>query len=190
MRLRDCSTCQVRQTSHFHFLFFFWSFRGNLNPVRAAVEPAALGRIRLSTHVKSLKPSFVGLAEVSCPDISKGSEFYFDILQFAVKTLMDRRCLDSLIFRFPATFNAFPAFKPSSSLIGQVKMQSSVLPLLLSVSPALLLLLQLPFHLDAQEVLLQDTSCSWKCLLLTLQWPAAFCQVSIVNTQQSDQSSA
>lgn len=68
-------------------------------------------------------------------------------------------------------------------------MPSSALPLLLSVSPALLLLLQLPVNLQAQEVLLQDnkygrpqwdgTSCSWRCLLLTLQWPAAFCQVSV-----------
>lgn len=66
-------------------------------------------------------------------------------------------------------------------------MQSSVLPLLLRVSPALLLLLQLPSNRGAQEVLLQDykygrpqweaASCSWQCLLLTLQWPSAFCQV-------------
>lgn len=74
-------------------------------------------------------------------------------------------------------------------------MQSSVLPLLLSISPALLL--QLPVNLEAQEVLLQDykygrpqwdvTSCSWKCLMLTLQWPAAFCQVSGVNNPQPEQ---
>uniref|UniRef100_H3C6W6 Ribonuclease T2, like n=1 Tax=Tetraodon nigroviridis TaxID=99883 RepID=H3C6W6_TETNG len=54
-------------------------------------------------------------------------------------------------------------------------MQSSVL---------LLVLLQLPFNLDAREV--QDykdgrpqedaSACSWSCLMLTLQWPSAFCQ--------------
>ncbi|TWW77727.1 ribonuclease T2-like isoform X2 [Takifugu flavidus] len=66
------------------------------------------------------------------------------------------------------------------------RMQSSALPLLVSVSSAALFLLQLPDNADAQEVLLQDykygrsqgdtTSCSWRCLLLTLQWPGAFCQ--------------
>lgn len=73
-------------------------------------------------------------------------------------------------------------------------MQSSVLPLLLGVGPALLLLLQLPFKPGAQEVHLQDykygrpqweaSSCSWQCLLLTLQWPAAFCQVSSISLRR------
>lgn len=59
-------------------------------------------------------------------------------------------------------------------------MQSSVL---------LLVLLQLPFNLDAREV--QDykdgrpqedaSACSWSCLMLTLQWPSAFCQVSNID---------
>lgn len=66
-------------------------------------------------------------------------------------------------------------------------MQSSALPLLVSVSGAVVFLLQLPANADAQEVLLKDykyggsqgeaASCSWRCLLLTLQWPGAFCQV-------------
>ena len=70
-----------------------------------------------------------------------------------------------------------------------VKMGVSALPLLL--------LLQLPVNHKAQEVLLQDSkygrpqgeasSCSWTCVLLTLQWPAAFCQVSVAERQPEEQ---
>ncbi|KAM9359064.1 ribonuclease T2-like isoform 2-T2 [Symphorus nematophorus] len=67
-------------------------------------------------------------------------------------------------------------------------MWCSVLPLLLSLGPAALVLLQLPDYSDStQEEHWQDYKygpyssgekpfCSWKCLLFTLQWPGAFCQ--------------
>ncbi|CAJ1066269.1 ribonuclease Oy [Xyrichtys novacula] len=64
----------------------------------------------------------------------------------------------------------------------------SVLPLLVGLSPAVLLLLQV-LDLSTQAVHLEDYShshqgsewhkkqfCKWKCLQLTLQWPAGFCQ--------------
>ncbi|XP_075938865.1 ribonuclease T2-like isoform X1 [Anarhichas minor] len=71
-----------------------------------------------------------------------------------------------------------------------MEMWSSVLPLLVAVSPALLFLLQLPDYTTQEEGLWQDYKhgrhgselpdkkhfCSWKCLLFTLQWPGAFCQ--------------
>ncbi|KAK5904208.1 hypothetical protein CesoFtcFv8_005796 [Champsocephalus esox] len=65
----------------------------------------------------------------------------------------------------------------------------SVLPLLVTLSPALLLLL--PDYTNTQEEHWKDYKygrqqdselpdkkefCSWKCLLFTLQWPGAFCQ--------------
>ncbi|XP_063762600.1 ribonuclease T2-like isoform X2 [Eleginops maclovinus] len=67
-------------------------------------------------------------------------------------------------------------------------MWSSVLPLLVTISPALLFL---PDHTNTQDEHWQDykygrqqdsevpdkkSFCSWKCLLFTLQWPGAFCQ--------------
>ncbi|XP_059187568.1 ribonuclease T2-like [Centropristis striata] len=60
----------------------------------------------------------------------------------------------------------------------------SLLPLLVRLSPALLFLLQLPDYSTTEEGHWQDYKhglqekpfCSWKCLLFTLQWPAAFCQ--------------
>ncbi|XP_041797143.1 ribonuclease T2-like [Chelmon rostratus] len=66
-------------------------------------------------------------------------------------------------------------------------MLCSVLPLLLSLSPAFLVLLQLPAYTSTQEGHWEDYEyghqdsekkpfCSWKCLVLTLQWPAGFCQ--------------
>ncbi|XP_029284309.1 ribonuclease T2-like isoform X2 [Cottoperca gobio] len=65
-------------------------------------------------------------------------------------------------------------------------MWRSLLPLLVSLSPALLLLLQLPDYTTTQEAHWQDYKyghqlgkknfCTWKCLLFTLQWPGAFCQ--------------
>uniref|UniRef100_UPI0037E72D85 ribonuclease T2-like n=1 Tax=Semicossyphus pulcher TaxID=241346 RepID=UPI0037E72D85 len=67
-------------------------------------------------------------------------------------------------------------------------MWSSVLPLLVSLSPAVLFLLQLPDYTNTQEVTWEDykygrselqdekQNCSWKCLLFTLQWPSGFCQ--------------
>ncbi|XP_037630495.1 ribonuclease T2-like [Sebastes umbrosus] len=70
-------------------------------------------------------------------------------------------------------------------------MWSSVLPLLVGLSPAVLFLLQLPDYTATQEGRWQDYKyghhqgselqdrkpfCSWKCLLFTLQWPGAFCQ--------------
>ncbi|XP_074536287.1 ribonuclease T2-like [Halichoeres trimaculatus] len=60
------------------------------------------------------------------------------------------------------------------------EMSSSVLPLLVSLSFAVLLL---PDFTEARDEDYgyggQDTKkpfCSWKCLLFTLQWPAGFCQ--------------
>ncbi len=69
-------------------------------------------------------------------------------------------------------------------------MRCSVLPLLLSLSPAVLFLLQFPDYTDSQEGRWEDYKygrqgteikfCSWKCILFTLQWPGAFCQVSSI----------
>lgn len=67
-------------------------------------------------------------------------------------------------------------------------MHRSLLPLLVSLSPAILFLL--PGIIVTQEGLWEDYKyghgdldnhnfCTWKCLLFTLQWPGAFCQVSI-----------
>ncbi|XP_049431768.1 ribonuclease T2-like isoform X2 [Epinephelus fuscoguttatus] len=67
---------------------------------------------------------------------------------------------------------------------------SSALPLLVSLSPAVLFLLQLPDYTATQEGHWQDYKyghhgselhnskrfCTWKCVLFTLQWPGAFCQ--------------
>ncbi|XP_020513220.2 ribonuclease T2-like [Labrus bergylta] len=68
-------------------------------------------------------------------------------------------------------------------------MWCSVLPLLVGLAPAVLFLLQLPDHTDAQGVTCEDYKygrqdseldkkhpCSWKCILFILQWPAGFCQ--------------
>ncbi|XP_030600554.1 ribonuclease T2-like isoform X2 [Archocentrus centrarchus] len=63
----------------------------------------------------------------------------------------------------------------------------SVLPLLVTLSPPLLFLLQLPDIITTQEELWEDYKygrddlgnknfCTWKCILFTLQWPGAFCQ--------------
>lgn len=63
-----------------------------------------------------------------------------------------------------------------------------MLPPLVSLSPAILFLL--PGIIVTQEGLWEDYKyghgdldnhnfCTWKCLLFTLQWPGAFCQVSI-----------
>lgn len=62
---------------------------------------------------------------------------------------------------------------------------------LIRVSTVVLLLLQLPDYANTQEVHWEDNKygqwgvenkafCSWKCLLFTLQWPGAFCQVSLI----------
>lgn len=97
------------------------------------MDAAALGRVRPCTHVNALKPSFVGLAEVSCPDVSKGSEFYFDILQFVAKTLMVP--LFGL-FNIAGTFNVFPAFTCSSPLIGQFSARAAGEDAELGAAPA------------------------------------------------------
>ncbi|XP_044210818.1 ribonuclease T2-like [Thunnus albacares] len=63
-------------------------------------------------------------------------------------------------------------------------MRCSMLPLLVSLSPAVLVLLQLPDITTTHEGHWEDYkygrqdhhSCSWKCLLFTVQWPAGFCQ--------------
>ncbi|XP_027135976.1 ribonuclease T2-like [Larimichthys crocea] len=61
-------------------------------------------------------------------------------------------------------------------------MWCSVLPLLFSLSPAVLILLQLPDYADTQEDYKygrpgsEKKFCTWKCLLFTVQWPAGFCQ--------------
>lgn len=65
-------------------------------------------------------------------------------------------------------------------------MRCSVLPLLLRLSPAVLLLVQLPDYGNSQEGRWEDYKygrqdsenkfCTWKCILFTLQWPGAFCQ--------------
>ncbi|XP_053176288.1 ribonuclease T2-like [Scomber japonicus] len=57
---------------------------------------------------------------------------------------------------------------------------SSVVPLLVSLSPAVLLLFLLP-HVSVTQHEERWSSqchhnCSWKCLLFTLQWPGGFCQ--------------
>ncbi|XP_037316478.2 ribonuclease T2-like [Pungitius pungitius] len=71
-----------------------------------------------------------------------------------------------------------------------MEMWSSALFLLVGLSPAVVFLLQLPDYTATQEGLWQDYKhghqgpdspgkrpfCSWKCLLLSLQWPGAFCQ--------------
>lgn len=68
------------------------------------------------------------------------------------------------------------------------EMCCSVLPLLVTLSP-LLFLLQLPDIIRTQEEPWEDykygrndldnkSFCTWKCVLFTLQWPGAFCQVS------------
>lgn len=62
-----------------------------------------------------------------------------------------------------------------------------MLPLLVALSPALLLLLQLPeiaqghwedYKYGRQDSELPDKEhyCTWKCVLFTLQWPGGFCQ--------------
>ncbi|KAL3991269.1 type I protein arginine methyltransferase [Sarotherodon galilaeus] len=64
-------------------------------------------------------------------------------------------------------------------------MHRSLLPLLVSLSPAILFLL--PGIIVTQEGLWEDYKyghgdldnhnfCTWKCLLFTLQWPGTFCQ--------------
>uniref|UniRef100_A0A3B5M225 Uncharacterized protein n=1 Tax=Xiphophorus couchianus TaxID=32473 RepID=A0A3B5M225_9TELE len=67
-------------------------------------------------------------------------------------------------------------------------MSRSVLPLLVTLSPALLFLL-LPRGSVTQQELWEDykygrhsaeplqRDCSWRCMLFTLQWPGGFCQV-------------
>ncbi|KAG8001687.1 hypothetical protein GBF38_002674 [Nibea albiflora] len=61
-------------------------------------------------------------------------------------------------------------------------MWCSLLPLLFSLSPAVLILLQLPDYTDTQEDYKyghpgsEKKFCTWKCVLFTVQWPAGFCQ--------------
>ncbi|XP_041665416.1 ribonuclease T2-like isoform X2 [Cheilinus undulatus] len=69
-------------------------------------------------------------------------------------------------------------------------MWCSALPLLVSLSAAVLFLLHFPDYINTQEVGCEDYKyghqgpeehgkkpfCSWKCLVFTLQWPAGFCQ--------------
>lgn len=80
------------------------------------------------------------------------------------------------------------------SAVRIIEMWCSVLPLLLSLSPAVLFLLQLPDYTTTQEGYWEDDDhghqgselrdkkhfCSWKCLMFTLQWPGGFCQVSFI----------
>lgn len=75
-------------------------------------------------------------------------------------------------------------------------MWRTALPLLVGLSPAVVFLLQLPDYTATQEGPWQDYKhgrqgldspgkkpfCSWKCLLFTLQWPGAFCQVGSITT--------
>uniref|UniRef100_A0A3B5M014 Uncharacterized protein n=1 Tax=Xiphophorus couchianus TaxID=32473 RepID=A0A3B5M014_9TELE len=73
-------------------------------------------------------------------------------------------------------------------------MSRSVLPLLVTLSPALLFLL-LPRGSVTQQELWEDykygrhsaeplqRDCSWRCMLFTLQWPGGFCQSLYKETQ-------
>ncbi|XP_007544737.1 PREDICTED: ribonuclease Oy-like isoform X2 [Poecilia mexicana] len=73
-------------------------------------------------------------------------------------------------------------------------MSRSVLPLLVTLSPALLFLL-LPRGSVTQQELWKDykygrhgaellpRNCSWRCMVFTLQWPGGFCQSLYKETQ-------
>ncbi|KAM4741990.1 ribonuclease T2-like [Anableps anableps] len=75
-------------------------------------------------------------------------------------------------------------------------MSCSVLPLLVTLSPALLFLLLPDGSVTQQglwedykygrhhpELLNQEHNCSWRCMVFTLQWPGGFCQSLSKETQ-------
>lgn len=107
MWLQDRGTCQV------HHAFTSSSASGSSEATWILSEQQwkqQLWVIRPRTHFKSLKASLVGPAEASCLFLQRG-EFYLDILQVAAKRLMVGRCLDSLMFLFPATLKAVAVLK-------------------------------------------------------------------------------
>lgn len=81
-------------------------------------------------------------------------------------------------------------------LLGQ-NMWYSALPLLLSVGTAVLVPQHLLDYTRAQEAdkttgymyghqgTEEKSFCSWQCLLFTLQWPGAFCQVILLLSSSS-----
>ncbi|XP_047248539.1 ribonuclease T2-like isoform X1 [Girardinichthys multiradiatus] len=71
----------------------------------------------------------------------------------------------------------------------KTEMSCTVLPLLVTLSPALFFLLlrdvsvtqglweDYKYGRHSSELLHQEHNCSWTCMLFTLQWPGGFCQV-------------
>ncbi|PWA19379.1 hypothetical protein CCH79_00018374 [Gambusia affinis] len=101
----------------------------------------------------------------------------------------------------PHRLTPVPPRGPESESVGceyfqlpQTQMSRSVLPLLVTLSPALLFLL-LPRGSMTQQELWEDYkygrhsaeplqhNCSWRCMVFTLQWPGGFCQSLYKETQ-------
>ncbi|MED6275161.1 hypothetical protein CHARACLAT_023710 [Characodon lateralis] len=77
----------------------------------------------------------------------------------------------------------------------KTEMSCTVLPLLVTLSPALFFLLlrdvsvtqglweDYKYGRHSSELLHQEHNCSWTCMLFTLQWPGGFCQSLYKETQ-------